>query len=95
MAAGMPLSGQTPVNSCSGRVRSEQGRTVETEVGFIAADAVLSQRGVARAARRARRRAPGRALALPGRVEHVAVLNCLSSCACRAPKRANLAICLV
>jgi hypothetical protein len=41
-AAGMPLSGQTPVNSCSGRVRSEQGRTVETEVGFIAADAVLS-----------------------------------------------------
>jgi hypothetical protein len=33
-------------------------------------------------ARRARGRALGRALALPGRVEHVAVLICPSSCAC-------------
>jgi hypothetical protein len=34
------------------------------------------------AARRVRGRAPGRALASPGRVEHVAVLFCPSSCAC-------------
>jgi hypothetical protein len=31
----------------------------------------------------------------PGRVEHVAVFICPSSCASRAPKRANLAKCLV
>jgi hypothetical protein len=37
--AGTPFSGQTPVNSCSGRVRSERGCTVETGVGFIAAGA--------------------------------------------------------
>jgi hypothetical protein len=47
-AAGTPLSRQTPVNSCSGRVGSERGRTVETRVGFIAAGAGLSQRGAAR-----------------------------------------------
>jgi hypothetical protein len=33
----------------------------------------------------------GRALALPGRVEHVVVFICPSSCICRAPKRVNLA----
>jgi hypothetical protein len=48
-AAGTPFSRQTPVNSCSGRVRSERGRTVETGVGFIAVGAELSQRGAARA----------------------------------------------
>jgi hypothetical protein len=37
-AAGTPFSGQTLVNSCSGRVRSARGCTVETGVGFIAAD---------------------------------------------------------
>jgi hypothetical protein len=49
--AGTPLTGQTPVNSCSGRVGSERGRTVETWVGFIATGAGLgaglSQRGAA------------------------------------------------
>jgi hypothetical protein len=41
---------QTLVNSCSGRVRSERGRTIKTGVGFIAAGAGvgLSQRGAAR-----------------------------------------------
>jgi hypothetical protein len=48
-AAGTPFSWQTPVNSCSGRVGSERGRTVETGVGFIAAGAGLTQRGTARA----------------------------------------------
>jgi hypothetical protein len=36
-AAGTPCAGQTPVNSCTGRVGNARGRTVETEVGFIAA----------------------------------------------------------
>jgi hypothetical protein len=52
-AAGTPFSGQTPMNSCSGRVRSAWGCTVETGVGFIAADASmgtgLTQRRAARA----------------------------------------------
>jgi hypothetical protein len=50
-AAGMLFSRQTSVNSCSGRVGSERGRTVKTGVGFIAAGAGagLSQRGTARA----------------------------------------------
>jgi hypothetical protein len=48
-AAGTPFSGKTPVNSCSGRVGSEWGRTVETGVGFIAMGVGLSQRDAARA----------------------------------------------
>jgi hypothetical protein len=50
-AVGMPFSGQTSVNSCSGRVGSARGRTVEAGVGFIAAGmgvgvgAGLTQRG--------------------------------------------------
>jgi hypothetical protein len=53
-AAGTPFSGQTPVNSCSGRVVSERGRTVETVMGFIAAGvgAGLTQRGARGAKRR-------------------------------------------
>jgi hypothetical protein len=49
------FSGQTPVNSCSGRVGSAWGRTVEAGVDFIAAGmgvgvgAGLTQRGAARA----------------------------------------------
>jgi hypothetical protein len=49
---GTAFSRQTPVNSCSGEVRSERGRTVETGVGFIVAGtgvgAVLTRRGAAR-----------------------------------------------
>jgi hypothetical protein len=50
-AAGTGFSGQTPANSCSGEDRSEQGRTVETGVGFIAAGvgAGLTRREAARA----------------------------------------------
>jgi hypothetical protein len=51
-ATGMPFSRQTPVNSCSGRVGSTWGRTVEVGVGFIAAGVGvgtrLTQRGAAR-----------------------------------------------
>jgi hypothetical protein len=50
-AAGTPFSGQTPVNSCSGRVRSARGCTAEARVEFIAAGAGLMQRG-ARGAKR-------------------------------------------
>jgi hypothetical protein len=39
--------------------------------------------------------ASGRALALPGHIEHMAISFCPSSCACWAAKRANLAIWLV
>jgi hypothetical protein len=53
----------------------------------------LYRRGVWRGvARRARGRAPGRALALLGHVEHVAISFCPSSSPCWATKRANLAI---
>jgi hypothetical protein len=48
-----PFSGQTPVNSCSGGVRSARGCTVKNGVGFIAAGAGvgvgLTQRVAARA----------------------------------------------
>ena len=48
-AAGTPFSGQTSMNSCSGRVRSVRGCTVETGVDFIAAGvgAGLTQRDTA------------------------------------------------
>jgi hypothetical protein len=78
-AAGTPYAEQTPVNLRSGGVRSERGHTVEAGVGFIAAGAGLTRHG---AARHARGRVQGHALALPGRVEHMAVLFCPSSCAC-------------
>jgi hypothetical protein len=42
--------------------------------------------------RRAWGRAPGRALASPGRIEHVAISFCPGSSPCWAAKRANLAI---
>jgi hypothetical protein len=58
-------------------------------VGFIAADVGVGAGLCAQAERR------GRALALPGRVEHVVVFISPSSCAYRALKRANLAKCLV
>jgi hypothetical protein len=52
-AVGTLFSGQTPANSCSGEVRSERGRTVETDVGFIAAGMGvgegLTRHGAARA----------------------------------------------
>jgi hypothetical protein len=48
MADGTPFSGQTLVNSCSGRFGSARRRTVEAGVGFIAAGEGLTQRGAAR-----------------------------------------------
>ena len=58
-AAGTPFPWQTPVNSCSGRVGSVQGHTVEAGFGFIATGvgvgvgvgvgAGLTQRGAAHA----------------------------------------------
>jgi hypothetical protein len=52
-AAGTSFSGQTPMSSCSGRVGSACGCTVEAEVGFIAAGAGvgagLTRRGTVRA----------------------------------------------
>jgi hypothetical protein len=85
VVAGTPFSGQKPANSSSGWVRDTRGCTVEAGVAFIAT-------GVGLRAWAERR---GRALASPGRVEHVAVFICPSSRASRAPKRANLAKCLV
>jgi hypothetical protein len=40
-AAGTPFFGQTPVNSCLGRVGSARGCTVKAGVGFIAVSAVM------------------------------------------------------
>jgi hypothetical protein len=93
-AAGTSLSGQTPANSSSGWVRYERGCTVEAGVAFIDAGAGVGA-GLARR-RAARVGGASRACSgVPGPVEHVVVFICPSSCACRAPKRANLAKCLV
>jgi hypothetical protein len=81
-AAGTPFSGQTPVNSYSGRVRSARGCTVETGIGFIVAGVGLTQRVAAR-------------VGLSTGACSGVVLIYPSSCACRSPKRVNLAICLV
>jgi hypothetical protein len=54
-------------------------------VGFIVAGAGMGAGLHAQVERR------GRALALPGRIKHVAVFICPSSCACRGHNRANLA----
>jgi hypothetical protein len=93
-AAGALLSGQTPVNSSSGWVRDARRCTVEAGVAFIAAgagvDAGLAQCGAARVGG-----APRACFGVPGRVEHVVVFICPSSCACRAPRHANLTKCLV
>jgi hypothetical protein len=62
------------VNLRLGGAESERGCTVKALVGFIGA-------GVG-AARRERGRASGRALALPGRLEHVVVSFCPSSSSC-------------
>jgi hypothetical protein len=82
-AAGTPCTEQTPVIWCSDEVESERARTVEASASFIGAGAgvgtSLAWRG---AARRVRGRAPGRALAMPGRVEHMAISFCPCSNPC-------------
>jgi hypothetical protein len=55
-AAGMPFSIQTPVDSCSGRVGSAWGRTVEAGVDFIAASAGVRVGLMRHSARGAERR---------------------------------------
>jgi hypothetical protein len=93
-AAGTPFSRQTPANPSSGWVRDARGCTVEARVAFIAAGAGVGA-GLARH-RAARVGGAQRACSgAPGRIEHVAVFICPSSCACRAPKRANLTKCIV
>jgi hypothetical protein len=81
-------------NSSSGWVRDMRGCTVEAGVAFIATgagvDAELARRGAARVSG-----APRACCGSPGCVEHVVVFIYPSSCACRAPKRANLTKCLV
>jgi hypothetical protein len=80
VAAGTPCAEQSPVNWQSGEVESERGRTVEASVGIIGAGAGGGT-GLA-----------GRALAMPGHVEHVDVCFCPCSNVCRDRKRANLAM---
>jgi hypothetical protein len=91
-AAGTPFSRQTPAKLSSGWVRDARGCTVEAVVAFIAAGvgAGLARCGAARVGG-----APTTCSGALGRVEHVVVFICPSSCACRAPKRANLTKCLV
>jgi hypothetical protein len=82
------------VNSSSGWARDARGCTVKVGVAFIAAGGGvgtgLARHGTARVGG-ASRVCSG----TPGRVEHVVVFICRSSCASRAPKRANLTKCLV
>jgi hypothetical protein len=80
-AAGTPCAERSSVILRSSEVESERGRTVEASVGFIGTGAGVSLAwlGVARAGPSA---GAGSTLALLGRVEHVAVLFCPSSCAC-------------
>jgi hypothetical protein len=91
-AAGMSFFGQTPANLSSGWVRDARGCTVEAGVAFIVAGVGvgLARRGAARVGG-----APRACSGAPGRVEHMAVFIYPSSCASRAPKRANLTKCLV
>jgi hypothetical protein len=89
-AAGTSLSGQTPANLSSGWVSDARGCTVEAGVAFIDAGAGLAWHGVARVGG-----TPRASSGAPGHVEHVVVFICPSSCASRAPKRANLTKCLV
>jgi hypothetical protein len=91
---GTSLTGQTPANLSSGRVSDVRGCTVEAEVAFIDAGVGvgtgLARRGAARVGG-----APRACSRVLGRVEHVAVFICPSSCASRAPKRVNLTKCRV
>jgi hypothetical protein len=93
-ATGTSLTGQTPANLSSGLVSDARGCTVEVGVAFIDAsagvDAGLARRGAALVGG-----TPRACSGAPGRVEHVVVFICLSSCASRAPKCANLTKCLV
>jgi hypothetical protein len=70
VAAGTPCAEQSPVNWRSSEVESERGSTIEALVGFIGVGGAWVWLGVARCARG---RAPGRALVMLGRVEHVAI----------------------
>jgi hypothetical protein len=89
VAAGTPLSRQTPVNLCSDWVRDARGCTVEAGVAFIAAgtgvDAGLAGRGAARVGR-APRACPGvaRARRTRGRVHLPDFLRLQSSKTCES-----------
>jgi hypothetical protein len=87
--AGTSLTGQTPVNLSSGRVSDARGCTGEAGVAFIdtgvGVDAGLARRRAARVGG-----TPRACSGAPGRVEHVVMFICPSSCASRAPKRENL-----
>jgi hypothetical protein len=63
-------------------------------VAFIAAGTVMGA-GLARHGAARVGGAPRACSGAPGRVEHVVVFICPSSCTSRAPKRANLTKCLV
>jgi hypothetical protein len=78
-AAGTLCAERSPVNLRSGGVESERGCTVKAGVGFIGTGTGTGMGSCL--ARRTRGRAPGRALASPGRVEHVAI----SFCPCSSP----------
>jgi hypothetical protein len=79
-ATSTPCVERSPVNLRSGGVESERGRTVKVGVSFIGAGAGVG--AWSSEARCVRGRALGRALALPGRVEHVAISFCPSSSPC-------------
>jgi hypothetical protein len=79
-AAGTLGAERAPVNLRLGGANNERGCTVKALVGFIGMGA-----GVGAASHGAWRtwgRASGRALALPGCVEHVVVSFCPSSSSC-------------
>jgi hypothetical protein len=79
---------QTPVIPGSGEVESARGSTAEASAGFMRA--CVGDMGVARRGAGHVGSGVGRALARPGRVEHVEVFFCPSSTARRDRKRANL-----
>jgi hypothetical protein len=81
VAAGTPCAEQSPVNWRSGEVESERGSMIEALVGFIGAGAGVGT-GLAWRNGCARGRALGHALAMPGRVEHVAISFCPCSNPC-------------
>jgi hypothetical protein len=72
VATGTPCAEQSPVILRSGEVESERGRTVEALVGFIGAGGGMGSAW----------HGAVRALAMPGRVEHVAISFCPCSNPC-------------
>jgi hypothetical protein len=90
--AGTPCAERSPVNLALQRSEERAGVYGQGLGRLYRRGRGRGRRVFLSTARRTRGRAPGRALASPGRVEHVAISFCSCSSPCRVANRANLAI---